>query len=168
VAVTGELGRAQTLPAAAPRVLEALCRGLGWQMAALWRVDPAAGVIRCIEAWHMPDTGLIGFSLATRHAEFARGDGLPGRAWEAGAPLWVPEVVAQPGGPRTAAAAREQVHAALAVPVMSQDTVIGVLELFGSQTTEPDAELLEMLGGIADLVGQFVRLREAEQRLRAG
>jgi diguanylate cyclase (GGDEF)-like protein/PAS domain S-box-containing protein len=163
-----ELARAQTLPAAAPRVLEALCRGLGWQMAALWRVDAAAGVIRCVEAWHMPETGLIGFSLATRHAEFARGDGLPGRVWEAGAPLWVPEVVAQPGGPRSGAAAREQVHAALGIPVTSQDTVIGVLELFGSQTVEPDAELLEMLGGIADLVGQFVRLREAEQRLRAG
>ena len=32
-----ELARAHTLPAAAPRVLEALCRGLDWQMAALWR-----------------------------------------------------------------------------------------------------------------------------------
>src|SRR5207248_2641852 len=102
--------------------------------------------------------GLIGFSLATRHAEFARGDGLPGRVWEAGAPLWVPEVVAQSGGPRSAAAARGQVHAALGIPVTSQDDVIGVLELFGAQTAKPDAELLEMLGGIADLVGQFVRL----------
>jgi GAF domain-containing protein len=168
LAVNAELAGANSLPAAAPGLLEVLCRNLGWEMAALWRVDADAALIRCVDVWHLPDTGLIGFSLATRHAEFARGDGLPGRVWETAAPLWVPDVVAQPGGPRTPSAAREQVRAALAVPITTADGVVGVIELFGAGSAEPAPDMLELLSGIAAMVGQFIRRRDAERRLRAG
>jgi diguanylate cyclase (GGDEF)-like protein/PAS domain S-box-containing protein len=168
LAVNAELAGANSLPAAAPGLLEVLGRNLGWEMAALWRVDADAGLIRCIDVWHLPDTGLIGFSLATRHAEFARGDGLPGRVWETAAPLWVPDVVAQPGGPRTPSAAREQVRAALAMPITTADGVVGVIELFGAGSAEPPPDMLELLSGIAAMVGQFIRRRDAERRLRAG
>src|SRR4249919_2986935 len=96
LAVTGALAEAQTLAEAAPRLLEEVCRGLGWELGALWRVDRAAGVVRCVDLWHMPDAPLVGFSLATLHAEFAPGVGLPGRVWQEGATLWVPEVGADP------------------------------------------------------------------------
>src|SRR2546423_15247403 len=147
LAASAELARAQTLPAAAPRLLEVLCRNLGWEMAALWRVDAEVGLIRCVDVWHMQETGLIGFSLATRHAEFACGDGLPGRVWEAGVPLWVPDVGAQPGGPRTASAAREQVRAALAGPITGAEEGGGAVGLFGRPTAAPSDDLLELRPG---------------------
>jgi hypothetical protein len=65
-------------------------------MGALWRVDSDEQVIRCVDLWHMPGTPLIGFSLATRHAAFAQGEGLPGKVWQDGTPLWVPDIGAHP------------------------------------------------------------------------
>ena len=75
LAVTSALAEAQTLAEASPRLLEVVCRGLDWEMGALWRVDAEEQVIRCVDLWHMPGTPLIGFSLATRHAAFVQGEG---------------------------------------------------------------------------------------------
>src|SRR4029078_8769140 len=40
------LAESQTLAEAAPRLLEVVCRGLDWEMGALWRVDSDEQVIR--------------------------------------------------------------------------------------------------------------------------
>ena len=42
LAVTSALAEAQTLAEAAPRLLEVVCRGLDWELGALWRVDPTS------------------------------------------------------------------------------------------------------------------------------
>ena len=81
LAVTRVLAEAQSLPEAAPQVLEAICRRLGWELGALWMVDRRAQVLRCVDLWHVPATSLLGFTLATRHAVFREGEGLPGRVW---------------------------------------------------------------------------------------
>src|SRR6478672_11065051 len=167
LAVTSALAEAQTLAEAAPRLLEVVCRGLDWEMGALWRVDPEEQVIRCVDLWHMPGTPLIGFSLATRHAAFAQGEGLPGKVWQDGFPLWVPDIGAHPGQQRGAQAAREDIHAALALPVTAYGEVTGVMEFFSSRVREPDEELMALLTGIGSLVGQFIRHRDAERDVRA-
>ena len=167
LAVTSALAEAQTLAEAAPRLLEVVCRGLDWEMGALWRVDSDEQVIRCVDLWHMPGTPLIGFSLATRHAAFAQGEGLPGKVWQDGIPLWVPDIGAHPGQQRGAQAAREDIHAALALPVTAYGEVTGVMEFFSSRVREPDEELMALLTGIGSLVGQFIRHRDAERDVRA-
>src|SRR2546423_12772719 len=42
LAVTSALAEAQTLAEAAPRLLEVVCRGLEWELGALWRGGAAA------------------------------------------------------------------------------------------------------------------------------
>jgi sigma-B regulation protein RsbU (phosphoserine phosphatase) len=167
LAVTSALAEAQTLAEAAPRLLEVVCRGLDWELGALWRIDSDEQVIRCVDLWHLPGTPLVGFSLATRHAVFARGEGLPGRVWQDGVPLWVPDIGADPGQQRGAQAAREDIHAALALPVTAYGEVTGVMEFFSSRVREPDEELMALLTGIGSLVGQFIRHRDAERDVRA-
>ncbi|HEX2587661.1 MAG TPA: EAL domain-containing protein [Gaiellales bacterium] len=164
--ITRILGEAVSLADATPRVLEQICRGLGWDLAALWRVDRDAGVIRCVDLWHAPGTPLIGFSLATRHAAFQPGEGLPGVVWKEGAARWVPDI----GGPqqsvRSAPAAREGVRAALGLPLLARGEAIGVLELFSSRAARPDEDAMQLLAAIASLIAQFIRRRDAERHLR--
>src|SRR5436305_5128624 len=127
LAVTSALAEAQTLAEAAPRLLEVVCRGLDWEMGALWRVDSDEQVIRCVDLWHMPGTPLIGFSLATRHAAFQPGEGLPGVVWQERAARWVADIAVRQAGERSAPAAREGVRAALGLPLHVRDETIGVL-----------------------------------------
>ena len=41
------LAESPGLDDAVPRILQAICDGLGWTLGALWWVDPRAGVVRC-------------------------------------------------------------------------------------------------------------------------
>ena len=164
--ITRILGESVSLADAAPRVLEQVCRGLGWDLAALWRVDRDAGVIRCVDLWHAPGTPLIGFSLATRHAAFQPGEGLPGVVWQERTARWVPDVGGRQSGERAAPAAREGVRAALGLPLQVRGEAIGVLELFSSREAQPDEETMALLSAIASLIAQFIRRREAEREVR--
>ena len=42
-------------------MLNAICEILGWDMGAVWDVDPEAGVLRCAEVWHTPEIDIAEF-----------------------------------------------------------------------------------------------------------
>ena len=48
------LAESPQLADAVPKILEAVCESLGWEVGAMWRVDPEAGVLRCGDVWHAP------------------------------------------------------------------------------------------------------------------
>ena len=78
LAVTRVLAEAGSLTEATPEVLEAICGRLGWELGALWKVDADAGMLRCVGLWHMPDSPLVGFALATRERRVHAGRGTAG------------------------------------------------------------------------------------------
>ena len=42
---------AATVREAAPRLLQAVCQGLDWDVGVLWTLDRSAGVLRCLEGF---------------------------------------------------------------------------------------------------------------------
>src|SRR6266850_401231 len=50
--VTQILAEAATLEDVTPKILQAVCECLLWDLGALWRIDREAGVLRCVEVWH--------------------------------------------------------------------------------------------------------------------
>ena len=86
--VTTALAGAPSVEAAGPRVLEAMVSTLDWAHAELWLVDDAAGVIRSAAQWSAP-----GWHADIEvPAELPYGQGLAGRAWQVGKPLWIRDV----------------------------------------------------------------------------
>src|SRR5262245_55871977 len=67
------LAEAETLRAATPGILEAICEGLGWEHGALWSVDRAAGILRCEDTWHLPTAPLTEFAAISRQMTFGPG-----------------------------------------------------------------------------------------------
>ena len=137
------LAESARLSEAMPAILEAICRTLGWDYGALWRVDPHDNVLRLIAAWHMPGTGFAEFEALSRESSFASGIGLPGRVWAAARPTFIPDVLEDANFPRAPAAAREHLHAAFGFPVVLDRDVLGVMEFFSREIREPDEELLD-------------------------
>ena len=78
------------LAEATPKILEAICTTLGWEHAALWRVDKEANVLRCVEVWHAPEVRFAEFEALSHQTRFPPGIGLPGRVWASGRPAWIP------------------------------------------------------------------------------
>src|SRR5881396_4246827 len=129
-AATRVLAESATLAEAAPRILEAICESLGWVHGALWRVDEAAGVLRCVKTWHRPSAAVGEFDALSRGTAFPSGVGLPGRVWATGSPAWIQELIEDPNFPRAAVANREGLRSAFGFPIVHGGAVLGVLEFF--------------------------------------
>ena len=159
------LASAASIGGAAPRVLQALCECLNWDMSALWRVDNRAGVLRCEQLWHKPSLEATQFEAATRASSFERGIGLPGKVWASGAAACIADVADDPGFLRATVAAREGFHAAFAFPILLAGEVIGVIDFVSREIRMPDEELIHAMATIGSQIGQFIERKRAENAL---
>lgn len=166
-AATRTLAEATTLGEAAPRILEAIGEGLEWQFGALWLVDKANDVLRCVEVWSAPGGEASDFAATTRSITLARGVGLPGRAWASDKPAWIADLTQDANFPRADSAAQSGLRAAFAFPIALGGETLGVIELFSRDAQPPDEKLLEMMTIIGGQMGQFIeRQRVEEERVR--
>jgi len=159
------LASAATLAEALPRTLGAVCEALGWEYGALWKVDRAANVLRCVATWSMPSLSFHMFVEASRGMSFAPGVGLPGRVWATGEPAWIADVLQDANFPRAKMAARDGLHAAFGFPIVTDGKISSVMEFFSRQFRPPDSELLELLGAIGGQIGLFMGQRQAQEQL---
>jgi PAS domain S-box-containing protein len=164
--VTQLLAEAATLEDVTPKILQAVCECLHWDLGALWSVDRQAGVLRCIEVWHKASVAVPQFEATSRASTFLSGIGLPGRVWSSRAPAYIPDVVHDANFPRASSAAREGLHAAFGVPIQLGADVLGVMEFFSHEIRQPDQDLLTMMVTIGSQIGQFTERKRAEEALR--
>jgi len=163
--VTQILAEAATLEEATPRILQAVCDGLGWDLGALWRLDREACVLRCVEVWNRKSLTAPHFAAATRASTFPPGIGLPGRVWSSREPAHIPDVAHDESFLRAPIATSEGLHAAFGFPILLGEEVLGVVEFFSREIRPPDQELLEMMATIGSQMGQFIERKRAQDAL---
>ncbi len=164
--VTQVVAEAATLEEATPRILQAVCECLEWDLGELWRIDRAAGVLRCVEVWYKKSIEAPQFKTTSHDRTFLPGIGLPGRVWSSGEPAYIPDVVQDSNFPRAPIAAREGLHAAFAFPILLGSEVVGVMDFFSQEIRQPDQDLLDMMATIGSQIGQFIERKRAEEELR--
>jgi PAS domain S-box-containing protein len=160
--VTRALAESSGFDEAAPRVLQTVCESLGWEVGALWRVDREAQMIRFVESWQAEGAGAAESEMFRARVAFARGEGLPGRVWESGAPAWISDVVTNDNFPRATVAARTGLHGAFAFPIMLRGEVLGVMEFFSREERSPDESLLAMMANVGSQMGQVIERNRLE------
>jgi PAS domain S-box-containing protein len=165
-AVTRALAESATLPEAAPRILEAICTNLGWDMGICWELDVRAEVLRCVRAWHAPGVAAPELEKTSRELTYSRGMGLPGQVWARGEPVWSADVRTDPKilyrGP---VAHQEGLRAAIAFPVCSGGEFLGAVEIFSREMGAPDPALLDTMAAITSQVSQFMERKKVEKAL---
>jgi len=166
LALTQILGEAATLQEAAPRILRAVCEGLGWDVGAFWTLDRQTDVLRCVESWHLPSVRGEELEAICQQPTSPPGVGLPGRIWSSGRPAWIADVTKDATCPRAPVAAPEGLHGAFGCPVLLGREMLGVLGFFSHEVREPDDDLLAMMATIGGQIGQFMERKEAESQLR--
>jgi PAS domain S-box-containing protein len=161
--VAAALAEAPSIEAAGPRVLESVVTTLEWAHAELWLVDDAAGVVRPVARWSAPGSNAVEVPV-----DLPYGQGLAGRAWQVGKPLWIRDV----GRPQSLisreTAESTDLHAALAIPVREGFETLGVLTAFSDGVEETEDELLALMAGIAAHIGQYLertRVADLERQL---
>jgi PAS domain S-box-containing protein len=150
------------------RVLDAVTEGLGWPLAAAWRVDPSAGRLLCAvtSGPDPPDEPATLYTAAAQRQSLGSGECLPGRAWGTDTPVFCADLASEPDFTRADLAARLGLGAGIFAPVHSAGGVVGVLEFIAGKKLERDEALLRLVAGVADQFGQFLERRRAQDALR--
>jgi two-component system sensor histidine kinase/response regulator len=165
--IARSLAESASLADAAPGMLAAVCRTLGWEYGALWEVDRAGRKLRPAGTWHDRSLQFTEFVDRSRSIVFDRGIGLPGRVWESGRPAWISDVAHDSNFPRAAAAARVGLHSAVALPIVRGTDVLGIMEFFSRDVRQPDAAVLDTLMTVGTQIGLYVARKWAADELEA-
>jgi PAS domain S-box-containing protein len=156
-----------TLTEAAPGMLEAIGRTLGWDLGMLWEVDRDAGVLRRVATWSTPETDVAAFDGESAERTFERGAGLPGRVWDTGRAAWIVELQSDPNFPRAPGAIAAGLCSAFAFPLRARNEVVGAMEFFSRERRAPDTDLLRQMETFGTQVGTYVEVKRAEEAVRS-
>jgi two-component system cell cycle sensor histidine kinase/response regulator CckA len=142
-------------------VMRAMCQTLNWECGRCLRVDDAAGVLRLVESWSVTDATIQGFLAASEGFTYGPGEGVPGKVWQSGQPLWIPDVAKDGRAVTAILKAESLLRAAFVFPLKAEGKTIGVFAFNGHDIREPDAQLLAAATAIGSQVGGYVHRRYA-------
>ena len=165
--ITAALTAAPDADVAFEHLLPSLCTELDWDAATIWRPASDGGTLVHAGIWTAPDAHLSSLAAASIGRTFARGEGLPGLAWQERAPVVVEDLWSDARFLRCDAARADVVRTGVAFPVMRGDTLLAVCELFSSEQRTVPGELLDVLAHAGRQIGQFLARLRAESEVRA-
>jgi diguanylate cyclase (GGDEF)-like protein/PAS domain S-box-containing protein len=161
---------------AAPRIVGAFCEALGWACGTFWSRDPeAADRLVCLGAWGVDTPGIVEYLQHNNgRRPILNNAGIVGSAWLGAAPVWVSDITRDETFRRVPIALRAGLRSALVFPVAVGTQVLGVIELYSTETQARDETLLAGLGLLGGQIGQLLlraqaqaQLAESEKRLRS-
>lgn len=188
-AVTRLLSSAASLAEAAPGVVSAIAEVADWEIGELWYADFDSGVLRLSGLWHPPGLGAKEFERVTRENGSTGAEGLCGRVWKSGRPLWIEDISALAGmkravarrlgvqyfveelaslseAERAAAAHRLGLRSFFAFPIPGSGRTTGVLSFFARKVAEPEPFVLSLLETLGHQIGDFIERKRGEEAIR--
>ena len=166
VAVRHTIVSAATWEQAAPQLLGALCAHLDWDLAQYWAVDTDLQALRLRQAWHRDGAAFEEFHNQSRRLSISSGEGLLGRVWQSGIPAAQEDMSVATDYDRVAVALQAGLRSAVAFPVITGGTVIGVIEMLTHEPRMAEHDLVTMLTTAGGEIGNFIRRAETAQALR--
>ncbi len=164
--ITHVLATATTLSEATPKILQALCKSLHWDVGQIWSVDPNTGVMHFVETWHKPGLDVVEFEANARQLSFIPGRGLVGRVWAEKKLIWIPDLLVEQNFQYAPSAICAGLHQACGFPILAENTVLGVITAFNQKPQRPDDDLLDMMTAIGRQIGQFIERKRVEEEIQ--
>ena len=155
-------GRAPLLDTCS-RIMRTTCEELEWDFAATWMPDEGEHLV-CVDTWARHGDETAAFETTTRTATLALGRGLPGSVWADRSPRWIESLAGDPEFRRAGEATAAGLRTGMAVPLVAEDQVFAVVELFSRIQRARDPALLELLATSGAQLGAEVLRERAEQR----
>ncbi len=160
------LASAETMGAVAAQILEAICRNLDFEIGELWYLDEQKNILRFENVWYFFSPPLEKFYKKSREFEFAPGEGLPGKVWANGAPVWIENLSDEDNLPRKFFARESGLRSGFAFPILLGNKLLGVFSFFTFQQRPADEAILRMFTAVANHIGQFIKREQIENNLR--
>jgi len=147
--------------------LDEVCSVAGLDAGHLFFVRGAGGqsVLLPSGIWYISDARFAPVVEASRACRFTMGEGLPGRAWQAGDRVVQRDLAADAHFARRQSFCEVGLTRGMALPVRQSGEVHAVLEFYGTEASRFDAALLQLVRTVGTQVGIAIRRKQgAEQR----
>jgi len=161
-----EVAAASDLWSALDVVLRRVCEKTGWVLGQAWIPNQDGTVLDCGPVCFCSgEDGLTKFRVASEGSHFRPGVGLPGRVWQLKRPAWIEDVTQDPNFPRTKAATKVGLKAAVGIPILSGDEVIAVIEFFLQESRATNERLVKVIAAVAAQLGLVMERKRAVEEL---
>jgi diguanylate cyclase (GGDEF)-like protein/PAS domain S-box-containing protein len=149
---------------AARQIIRTMCETLHCVCGAYWQLDDSGRTLRCTETWGTDSPEIAAFLAAARQSSprVARASGLIRRVCTTGRASWIRDVAARKSFAHRPQAWKAGLRSAVAFPIKAGARVLGAIEFFSPETCRPDAEVLNAVRYVGELVGQFVSRKRLE------
>jgi GAF domain-containing protein/DNA-binding CsgD family transcriptional regulator len=146
--------------------LKQICRVAGWGAAHVYLPDDPDDpkILLSASVWHFERDVLPAASLEKIGVDRKRGQGLPGRIWSTGKPVWVPDISKCDQPDRKHILLENGYKAAFGFPVFSEGKLLAILEFFTNERRQPDCNLLCIVQSIGEQLGRVIERKRAQDQ----
>lgn len=159
------LFRASSTAEAVSAVLKIVCESTAWEIGAAWLSDGDVLRAAATETDALDAAAAAAFREDARQRTFAHGEGVPGAVWRAREPRWITALNDDAEFRRRELAAATGIVSAAAFPIIVNEHVFGILEVFSREVRQPDPDLLDAMHALGRQLGQFTARKHAEESL---
>jgi signal transduction histidine kinase/PAS domain-containing protein len=165
-AVSSTLADAHSLADALPRLLEALCTRLKWDLGICWQVDGPAKRLVFWSGWAPDAADAQAYIDGSKDFNFGPHRGVLGIVWATGKPSWRQDIWNDPDYLRSALAKKLGFRESVVVPVLHRDRTLAIIEFVNRTASPADDSLLQTLSTACFQIGLFAERGLAEAKLR--
>lgn len=167
-AVAMASNEADSVEKALQTCLNHVCTATHCLIGHVYLLDPdRSDLLAPSDLWYLADPERFDvFRRVTEEMHFPFGVGLPGRVPTSGKSAWVSNILKDANFPRAKIADDIGIKSGFAFPIWVGADVVGVLEFFSPEVTEPEDALLEVMRHIGTQIGRVVERKRAEVALK--
>jgi len=136
-----------------------------YKLAELWLTDTQASTIKLISKETLLPNSEEYYSKTSHQSSFKLGEGMPGEVWQRKDSIVWQNVSTHPSFLRREFADLIGLKTVLGLPLIFQDTVVGVLVLGSSKQMEYEDSFSSFYRGLTDLLGSEIQRKQIEQEL---
>ncbi|OCQ95769.1 adenylate/guanylate cyclase [Nostoc sp. MBR 210] len=173
--ITRILSESPSIQKVIPEILQAICQSLEWDVGELWTASeyittdvPAENddaILRCVEMWTSRLISAREFKAVTWQTTYLPNVGLPGQIWSRSSALWIKNILDYGDLQRSPTAINAGLHSAFGFPILDDNKILGVMTFFSRDIQPQDADLLQMMVSVGSQIAQFMKRKQAEEKL---
>lgn len=154
--VTSATNEVSTVEDAMQKCIESICKHIGWEIGHAY-VPHRNGEVKLVSSrlWYISHPKKFRlFKQVSEKIVFHKNEGLPGRVFVQGKPLWVMNVGNDSNFLRAETAKQLGIKSAFAFPVLEGKEVVAVMEFFTDKEEFPDKDILNFLSYLMIQMGR--------------
>ncbi len=142
----------------AEQLLASLCRRLGWDVGALWGLQPD-GTLICRGVWTVPEAPASAYVEEKRRNPRHDVGGLARLVMEHGSPVWFTDLASEARF-TSEGVLEDGLTSACALPVRYRGVCLGAIKMMSRVRRHPDPDLIELVAAISGPLGAILHALE--------